>query len=431
MNCLIYVRVSTDKQAEKELSLPAQLEACRRFAADRGWHVSEEFVEPGFSARSTDRPALHQLLAACRGPQKIDTVLVHKIDRLARNVADHAAIRAILHKDGVKLSSVTENLDDSSSGMLVEHIMAAIAEFYSANLSDEVKKGMRQKVLKGGWPHRAPRGYRLTNGQIEVHPEDGPLVTKAFELYASGRFGLKPLTERLATEGLRTSEGKPFAPSCLHHILSNEFYTGRIRWNDLDLQGQHPPLVNPELFARVQVVIEERRQLLLDRRPPVPGFVLTQVGRCATCLGGLSADRQERSTYYRCSRRTYRKSACAARQYCRAKSAHEGIEALCDSMPLNEVTRGALIDAVIQSASQRSQIVGYQRRQLEERRDALILTESRLTDAFLAGDVSPDVYSHKNRLLRDDRAFAAAEVRRLQQASVRDERKLHEQSQSV
>src|SRR5579862_4917756 len=93
MNCLIYARVSTDKQADKELSIPAQLQAMRHYANQRNWQILQEFADAGASGRTTARPMLHQLLVRCRNPHdQIDVVLVHKIDRLARNVADHAMI---------------------------------------------------------------------------------------------------------------------------------------------------------------------------------------------------------------------------------------------------------------------------------------------------------------------------------------------------
>src|SRR6476646_4805147 len=159
MNCVLYARVSTDKQAEKELSIPAQLAAAREYVGRHGWTVVREFVEAGASARTADRPVLQQMLTAVQSDNGIHVVVVHKIDRLARNVYDHATIRALLQQRGVRLASVVENVDDSVSGQLVENIMASIAQFYSANLSEEVKKGLRQKVLHGGWPHLPPCGY--------------------------------------------------------------------------------------------------------------------------------------------------------------------------------------------------------------------------------------------------------------------------------
>src|SRR5687767_7181155 len=117
MNCVLYARVSTDKQAQKELSIPAQLQAMRDYARQRGWTVLQEFVEPGASGRTADRPALQKLLALCKGSEpKADIVLVHKIDRLARSVYDYATIRALLKQHDIRLASVVENADESVSG---------------------------------------------------------------------------------------------------------------------------------------------------------------------------------------------------------------------------------------------------------------------------------------------------------------------------
>src|SRR5262245_38363817 len=131
MKCVLYARVSTDKQAEKELSIPAQLQAMRDYASRHNWSIAREFLEPGASARTAERPVLRELLSYCRNHGKPDIVLVHKIDRLARNVYDHATIKALLTQQGVRLASVVENVDDSVSGQLVENIMASIAQFYS------------------------------------------------------------------------------------------------------------------------------------------------------------------------------------------------------------------------------------------------------------------------------------------------------------
>src|SRR2546422_8986701 len=119
MNTVLYARVSTDKQADKDLSIPAQLQAMREYARQHDWKVVEEFLEPGASAKTTERPALQRLLSHVRDVDtQVDVVLVHKIDRLARNVYDHATIKALLKQQNIRLASVVENMDDSVSGQL-------------------------------------------------------------------------------------------------------------------------------------------------------------------------------------------------------------------------------------------------------------------------------------------------------------------------
>ena len=156
--CLLYARVSTEKQAQKDLSIPAQIKAMRDFAEKQNFKVVGEYIDEGKSAKTINRPQLKRLLERCK-KDKIDVVLVHKIDRLARNLVDHATIKALLKQRGIRLVSVVEKFEDSVAGQLIENIMASIAEFYSANLGEEVKKGCIEKLRRGGYPGCPP--FRL------------------------------------------------------------------------------------------------------------------------------------------------------------------------------------------------------------------------------------------------------------------------------
>lgn len=318
MNCLIYARVSTDKQADKELSIPAQLQAMRQYATERDWTILQEFVEAGGSARTAERPTLRELLARCRDDQ-VDVVLVHKIDRLARNLADHVAIKALLRQHHIKLASVTESLEDSVSGQLVEHIMAAMAEFYSANLSEEVKKGMRQKVLQGGWPHRPPRGYRIVRTGLKsttiIDEHEGALVRRAFELCLVGYHGLVDLRARLASLGLRTKTGKPVSNGYLVRLLTNPFYCGKLEWKKEIYPGAQPPLVSPALFDQVQQLLKSRTRLV-TRRPAK--FLLTSLAHCSRCGSVVGGEQHRRWQYYRC-RGSFRASNRCRAPYCQSE----------------------------------------------------------------------------------------------------------------
>jgi DNA invertase Pin-like site-specific DNA recombinase len=160
----IYLRVSTKEQAEKDgdpegYSIPAQRDACRRKAAALHADVVDEFIDAGESARSIDRPELQRLLKFVM-TEKVDFLIVHKVDRLARNRADDVMINLALQQAGVTLVSCSENIDESPSGVLLHGIMASIAEFYSRNLGTEALKGMTEKARRGGTVGKAPLGYR-------------------------------------------------------------------------------------------------------------------------------------------------------------------------------------------------------------------------------------------------------------------------------
>jgi len=160
---IIYLRVSTKEQAEmggevEGFSIPAQRAACQRKAESLGAVVDDEFVDRGESAKTANRPELMKMLRYLH-EHPVQYVIVHKVDRLARNRADDVAITVEIQKSGATLVSCSENIDETPSGLLLHGIMSSIAEFYSRNLANEVMKGLEQKVRTGGTVHRAPAGY--------------------------------------------------------------------------------------------------------------------------------------------------------------------------------------------------------------------------------------------------------------------------------
>jgi site-specific DNA recombinase len=266
---VIYLRVSSKEQAEKGgeaegFSIPAQREACKRKAQILDAAVIEEFVERGESAKTADRPELQRMLAYV-AEHSIKYVIVHKVDRLARNRADDVAINLALKQAGVTLVSVSENIDETPSGLLLHGIMSSIAEFYSRNLATEVIKGSVQKAKNGGTPGRAPTGYlnvrRMVDGRevraVEVDPVRGPLMAWAFEAYATGEWTIRRLLTELTARGLTTAPGhkhpgRPLVVSHLHKLLRNPYYMGMVRYRDVIYAGRHEPLVTPEVWHEVQ-----------------------------------------------------------------------------------------------------------------------------------------------------------------------------------
>ena len=196
---VIYLRVSTKDQAgrggEAEgFSIPAQREACIRKADAVGAVVVAEFVDAGESARSANRPELQNMLSFIK-EHKVQHVIVHKIDRLARNRVDDVEINIQISAVGAQLVSCSENIDETPSGMLMHGIMSSIAEFYSRNLATESRKGMKQKAKNGGTPGMACFGYlnsrtRTDDGRevrtVILDKDRAHWVPWIFERYATG-----------------------------------------------------------------------------------------------------------------------------------------------------------------------------------------------------------------------------------------------------
>jgi site-specific DNA recombinase len=282
---VIYLRVSTADQAHgadsaEGYSIPAQREACARKAADLGAAVVAEFADRGESAKTTARPQLQKMLARLAEHKDVEYVIVHKVDRLARNRADDVQIQLAIERAGARLISVSESVDDTPSGRLVRNIMADLAEFYSANLATEILKGSTQKARLGGTPFKAPLGYKNVRYQadgreirtVEIDEERAPLVRRAFQLYATGEYSLKRLHEQLTAEGLttRATPKRPAGPLALSkfaELLRNRYYLGLVSYRGIEHPGKHPALVGAQLFDRVQMIIADRdRHALKPRR---------------------------------------------------------------------------------------------------------------------------------------------------------------------
>jgi len=284
-----YLRVSTRGQAERGgghdegFSIPAQREANRKKALSMGAIVGKESVDRGASAKSADRPQLQAMLEYVKeNAARVDYVIVHKVDRLARNRDDDSDIMRVLRECGVQLVSASESIDNTPSGMLLHGIMSSIAEFYSQNLATEVKKGMGEKVKSGGTVGKAPLGYinvrRIDEKgreerTVELDPERAPLIKQAFEEYATGEWSISNLAEYLNSLGLNTRAtpkmpSRPLSKSFVEKMLKNPYYAGVIRYNGVEYDGAHEAIIDLDMFNNVQAIIASHHNGERNREHP-------------------------------------------------------------------------------------------------------------------------------------------------------------------
>lgn len=405
MRAVIYLRVSTREQVQKGegeegFSIPAQREACVRHIGTQGWELVDEYVDRGESARSADRPALQQMLARIAEDADIDAVVVHKVDRLARNLEDHVAIRALFRKRNVALVSVSENLEETASGRLVEGIHALMAEFYSANLANEIKKGMGQKAKQGGYPHRAPLGYlnvrEMLGGRqvarIVPDPERASLVSEAFELYATGEWTVERLASEMAHRGL-VNRGradypqKPLGVSGLAALLANPAYTGVVNWNGVQYPGTHEPLVEPATFQRVQELLEARA--MRGTRERRHHHYLKGLLVCGVCGRRLSIQRAKGTyTYFYCLGQSDRRYPTGCREHYVAADALEAeIEDLYRRVEVPEDWAEGLTAALSKEVEALSETNRAERETLTRRRERVEGDRRKLLDAYYANAI--------------------------------------------
>ena len=319
-----YIRVSTREQAqrggsEEGFSLPAQREANKRKAQSMGALVVKEFADRGESARSANRPELQKMMAYLKEDGGIDYVIVHKLDRLARNRADDVEINRAFEEAGVRLVSTSENIDQTPGGMLLHGIMSSIAEFYSRNLANEVIKGMGEKARNGGTLGKAPLGYlnvraRDENGSevrtIALDEERAPLVRLAFTEYATGNWTVRQLADHLNTLGLNIPPtprrcAKPITATRLHEILRHPYYKGIVTFQGVEYAGKHEPLVDSQTWQTVQAILASRRY---GERQRIHNHFLKSTVVCGQCGARLSVQNAKNSKgtiypYFVCARR--------------------------------------------------------------------------------------------------------------------------------
>ena len=307
----LYVRVSTEEQAQEGASIEAQLRALRDYASARQMVVVEEYADEGFSATTDQRPQFQRMIATAKSkPKPFDVVLVHKQDRFARN-REHAIVYKNLLRQqcSIDVVSIQEPFEDSPQGRLMEAFMEAIAEFYSANLGQEVRKGLTERARKGEALGLPPFGYRIDSktGRLTPIPELVPVVRWIFEAYDAGSLSMHAIARVLRGETGDARFAAVLPPltwvgQTIHGILRNESYVGTQTWNKrkkagkvgrvfrpesewIKVEGAHEAIIDRALFKRVQERLDRNRG---GRRTRYGDYLWRGLVKCAACGGGMS-----------------------------------------------------------------------------------------------------------------------------------------------
>ena len=299
-----YIRVSTAKQGEQGVSLQEQRDAIARHAQHNGLEITAWFEERETAAKR-GRPVFSQMLKLL-GQGQVAGVIIHKIDRSARNLKDWADLGELIDQ-GIEVHFANESLDlHSRGGRLSADIQAVVASDYIRNLREETRKGFYGRLKQGIYPLPAPLGYldRGKGNPKTLDPSRAPLVRRAFELYATGRFGLDTLGEELLRLGLRNRRGGRLTRTGLSILLNNPFYIGLIRLKRTGetFPGAHESLISKTLFDRVQLVLRGKTYA----RPLGHDFLFRRLLACKGCRYSLIGERQKGHVYYRCHSKTCR-----------------------------------------------------------------------------------------------------------------------------
>lgn len=309
-SAIIYTRVSTEDQV-KGLSLTSQEEACKDYALRNGYAVKHVFREEGASARTTDRKQLIALLDYCKKNKgNIDTLIVWKIDRFARKTEDHLTLKAYLNRFGVSLCSVTEPIEDSNTGRLMETILAGFAQFDNEVRTERAVNGLIGRSDEGGWITRAPLGFINTRDEarrptLAHDPAVAPIIRKVFDEFATGKYNANSINKYAYEIGLRSRAGRKLTEKLMARLLRKHAYKGYVRNKRTGeyIRGLHQAIVEEETFEAVQHILDGKSKPIRAEKDnfwPLRGGFLT----CADCGSPITGARNKGKTKY------YAKYAC-------------------------------------------------------------------------------------------------------------------------
>lgn len=386
-----YTRVSTVKQGERGSSLQEQKSAIEAYAVRHGLSVSAWFEEMETAAK-LGRRMFNRMLAELDKGQAAG-VIIHKIDRSARNLKDWAHLGELIDR-GIEVHFAHESLDLASrGGRLSADIQAVVAADYIRNLKQEVRKGFYGRLKQGFYPLPAPAGY-LDRGKAkakEIDPLRGALVREAFERYSTGRYSFDTLRATMHARGLAGPTGRAFSKNGISRMLHNPFYMGiiRIERTGETFEGCHQPLVSKALFERVQAVMSGRFSEAKQRND----FTYRRLIRCDGCERSLVGERQKGHVYYRCHMLTCR--GTSFRESDIEQSARELLALLAfeesELRELRDLAAQAMVAEVNEAAARRDQLhmaVGRCNDRL-----------TRLTDAFLDAAIDKETFEHRKAAL--------------------------------
>ena len=297
----LYARKSTDDEDRQILSIEAQITELKEFAAKEKLEIAASLCEAK-TAKEPGRIVFNEMIERIESGEA-DGILAWHPDRLARNSIDGGRIIYLADTGKINfLKFPTFWFDNTPQGKFMLNIAFGQSKYYVDNLSENVKRGIRQKLRRGEYPGLAPVGYLndLKTHTIILDPKKYKIIKKVFGLYSTGEYCLENLISILCQNGVKTKTGKPFTASMIQHVLKNTFYYGVFKINGETYQGIHKPIITKKLFDEVQTVMKNRSKKHQQKNH---GFAFTGFISCGTCGCSITAEIQKGHIYYHCTKK--------------------------------------------------------------------------------------------------------------------------------
>lgn len=315
INVALYLRFSSDRQTEQ--SIEGQLRDCIAYCKRKEYRITGIYIDRATTARKdAEKRVFFQQMISDSKHSWWELVIVWKLDRFARNREDSAIYKMRLRKNGVRVESATEAISNTPEGIILESVLEGIAEYYSADLSQKITRGMRESALKaqsiGG---QVPLGYKIENHKLVINPATAHIVREAFQLYGRGE-SVAEICRIFNRKGYRTAKGSEFNRSSFKSLFKNKRYIGTYTYKEIAIEGAVPPIIDKELFETVQQRLSKVAEAPARGKAKVDYLLSGKLfcGHCGAPMNGESGTSRTGvvHNYYSCYTRK-RKQGCDKR----------------------------------------------------------------------------------------------------------------------
>ena len=409
----LYIRKSTEEDDRQVLSLEAQETELKEFAEKEHLTVVDVFRESQ-TAKEPGRPIFNKMLEQIE-KGNADGILAWHPDRLARNSIDGGKIIYLIDSDKIhSLKFPTFWFEPTPQGKFMLSIAFGQSKYFVDNLSENTKRGLRQKLRRGEWPGYAPLGYLndLRTHTIVKDQKRFKLIKKIFELYATGNYSLKDLQKIITSEGLLSRNVKQLSISVIQNILQNPFYYGVFKYNGQMYQGSHKPIISKKLFEKCQKVLKNRAR-------PVKRLKETHIFRgllrCGECGCMITSEIQRGHIYYRC---TKKKIPCSQR-YVREENLAKQISKILQKVSLPNSWTQKMIAKLDEEKMEKEQTNFSFSQNLKSQIKNCEGKLEKLLDAHLEGIISTEEYTQKKQKILNQKIEISEKLKNFKQTGNR------------
>lgn len=358
---VIYARYSSDSQTEQ--SIEGQLRVCEDYAQRNNILILKTYIDRAMTGTNDNRPDFQQMIKDS-ARREWEAVIVYKLDRFSRNKYESTVHKRTLKNNGVKVISAMENIPDTPEGIILESLLEGMNQYFSAELSQKVKRGMRENRRKGLYQGGGvPYGYKVENQRLVIDDMKAEVVRYMYEQYSKGVY-VREIIATLTARGI-TYKGRPFAPNTVYDILKNDKYLGVYTRGEEVVDNMYPSLIDKDLFESVRKIVNANK---FGKRSIKAVYLLRGKLKCGYCGRPISAEsgsarNGETIHYYKCIGRKKDRNGCK-----KTILRKEYLEELIINTTLDELSNPQIMDRVI------AELIKIQNRQITENTALRILS---------------------------------------------------------